>query len=163
MAHNPFVNLPLRFPVAYFDKVRSYCLTGARGDGEGRSPKDAPFPRYVDFWFLALCVGAANAVRVPDPPAGGWQDSITGSEAFASDPWRVDAVEMVAIAAKDDETVVARPSEVMDIANRYAADGIPQILDWLKAGDSDPVDSLMDHLRERLADISPDTSATTVA
>jgi hypothetical protein len=154
--YNPFVNISLRFPAAYFDDIKVYCQTGARGEANGRAdPCNSPFPRYVDFWFLALCLGASQYSRLPDPPANGWRDFITGSEGFASDPWRVDVVELIAIAVHEDEGVIGRPGEVLDAANRLAAAGVPQVLDWLTSGQSDAIDNLLDRLRDQLAGRPP--------
>lgn len=149
-AYNPFINVDLRLPSAYFDEVKGYCQTRPEG-GKKPDPTQSPFPRYVDFWFLSVCVGAFNATKLPDEPAGGWRGFITGSEGLGSDGWRVDLLELLAIAARDDAAVVGEPRQVLDIANRYAAAGVPQVLDWLKSGQSDPIDNILDRLRERFS------------
>lgn len=155
--YNPFINIDLRLPKAYFDEVKTYCQT--RPEGGKADPTQSPFPRYVDFWFLSVCVGAAQATKLPDEPAGGWQQFITGSEGLASDGWRIDLLELLAIAAKDDAAVVGEPRQVLDIANRYAAAGVPQVLDWLKSGQSDPIDNILDRLRQRFAITLEDVEA----
>lgn len=147
--YNPFINIDLRFPTAFFEDVKRYCQT--RPEGGRADPTQSPFPRYVDFWFLAVCVGAAQSTKLPDEPAGGWRGFITGSEGLGSDGWRIDLLELLAIAAKDDAAVVGEPREVLDVANRYAAAGVPQVLEWLKSGQSDPIDNVLDRLRQRFA------------
>ena len=83
-------------------------------------------------------------------PAGGWRNFITGAEGLGSDGWRIDYLELLAIAAKDDAAIVGEPRAVLDIANRYAATGVPLVLDWLESGQSDPIDNILDRLRERI-------------
>lgn len=150
-SYNPFINQDLKFPSAFSDEAKKYCQTRQGG----ADPTQTPFPRYVDFWFLAVCAGVAQATKVPDEPASGWQPFITGSEGLGSDGWRVDLLELIAIAARDDPTVVGEPKQVLDIANRYAAHGIPVVLDWLNSGQSDPVDNILDRLRERFGPPEP--------
>lgn len=157
--YNPFINIDLRLPKAYFEDVKRYCQT--RPEGGKADPTQSPFPRYVDFWFLAVCVGAAQATKLPDEPAAGWLPFITGSEGLASDAWRIDLLELLAIAAKDDAAVVGEPRQVLDIANRYAAAGVSQVLDWLKSGQSDPIDNILDRLRQRFAITIEDAEADT--
>lgn len=147
--YNPFVNTDLRFPKAYFDEVKRFCQTRPEGGRKARIA-DAPFPRYVDLWFLAVCVGAANSVRLPEDPASGWQSFITGAEGLNSDPWRVDMLELLAIAAADDTSVIGQPRQVLDVANRYASVGTPVVLDWLKSGQSTSIDNLLDRVREAM-------------
>lgn len=156
--YNPFINIDLRLPKAYFDDVKRYCQT--RPEGGKADPTQSPFPRYVDFWFLAVCVGAEQATKLPDEPVGGWQQFITGSEGLASDGWRIDLLELLAIAAKDDVAVVGEPRQVLDIANRYAAAGVPQVLEWLKSGQSDPIDNILDRLRQRFPIVIDDPNPT---
>lgn len=148
--YNPFINIDLRLPAAYFDDVKRFCQTRPEG-GPRPDPKDSPFPRYVDFWFLAVCVGALESPRLPDQPASGWRSFITGAEGLGSDPWRVEVLELLAIATKEDPAVVGEPGQVVDVANRYAAAGVPQVLDWLQAGQSESVDNLIDSLRRSFA------------
>ena len=146
-SYNPFVNIDLRFPTAYFEEMKKYCQT--RPEGGRADPTLSPFPRYVDFWFLAVCVGVSQATKIPDEPASGWRSFITGAEGLGSDGWRIDLLELIAIAARDDETVIGDHRQVLDIANRYAAQGTPQVLEWLNEGQSDPIDNILDRLRER--------------
>lgn len=153
--YNPFINVDLRLPSAYFEDVKAYCQTRPEG---GRKPDStqSPFPRYVDFWFMSVCAGVALSAKVPDEPVGGWRGFITGSEGLGADGWRVDLLELLAIAARDDAAVVGEPRQVLDIANRFASAGVPQVLEWLRSGQSDPIDNVLDRLRERFG-IEPES------
>ncbi len=158
--YNPFINIDLRLPNAFFEEVKRYCQT--RPEGGKADPTQSPFPRYVDFWFLAVCVGSAQTTKLPDEPAGGWRGFITGSEGLGSDGWRVDLLELLAIAAKDDAAIVGEPRQVLDVANRYAAAGVPQVLEWLKSGQSDPIDNVLDRLRQRFGLVPAEGGAVPV-
>src|SRR5450759_46111 len=146
-SYNPFINIDLRFPNAYFEAVKKACQT--RPEGGKADLTQSPFPRYVDFWFLDVCVGVSQSTKIPIEPASGWRGFITGAEGLGSDSWRIEQLELIAIAARDDETIVGEPSQIIDIANRFAAHGTPQILDWLNEGQSDPLDNVLDRLREK--------------
>jgi hypothetical protein len=50
---------------------------------------------------------------------------------------------------------------VVDIANRYAAAGVPLVLDMLRSGQSDPLDNVLDRLRDRMGGGRPDAQEAT--
>ena len=65
---------------------------------------------------------------------------------LSSDPWRIDALMLLAIAATRDTTVVTEPGKVVSLANEYAAAGLGDVVDMLKDGDADAIYNLSDNL-----------------
>ena len=48
-------NQGLRIPIEHLENVRRFTMTGQTERGKNRD--DIPFERYVDIWWLALCLG----------------------------------------------------------------------------------------------------------
>jgi hypothetical protein len=141
--YNPFQNLELRIPEVYREDVNRFCQT--QPDALVRtSPDDNPFPRYVDLWFLAVCLGARKGRRTPvEKP----HRFITG-EILSRDPYRIELLELLAISFTGDPWVIDKPSEVIELANELAATGLPELLAMLTSGPAKPVWNLTDALLE---------------
>jgi hypothetical protein len=146
MWSNPFQTLQLQVPQAYYEDVRRFSQTRPEG-GPKPSVDQSPFPRYVDVWFLAFCLGARKGkeVDVESP-----HDFIPGS-IFASDPYRAELIEIVIIAHTGDPFVIAEPANVMRIANRLAAAGLPDVVAMLRDGNAEPIWNLSDALERTLS------------
>lgn len=144
--YNPFQNLELRIPEAYREEVNRFCQT--QPDVLTKtSPDDSPFQRYVDLWFLAVCLGARKGKRTKiDKP----HRFITG-EILVRDPWRIELLELLAISLTDNPWIIEKPSDVVDLANELAATGLPEVLSMLTDGGGKPVWNLTD----RLLDLFP--------
>lgn len=144
---NPFQTLQLQIPQAYYEDVKRFSQT--RPEGGPKPPVDrSPFPRYVDVWFLAFCLGARKGeeAEIVNP-----HDFIPGS-IFASDPYRAELIEIVVIAHTKDPFVVADPANVMRIANRIAAAGLPDVVAMLTNGTAEPIWNLSDGLERMLSE-----------
>jgi len=139
--YNPFQNLELRIAEAYREEVNRFCQT--QPDALTKtSPDDSPFHRYVDLWFLAVCLGARKGKRTKiDKP----HRFITG-EILVNDSWRIELLEFVAISLTDDPWIIDKPREIMDLANELAATGLPDVLSMLTEGGGKPIWNLTDQL-----------------
>lgn len=140
--YNPFQNLELRIPERYRDHVNQFCQTQTEAHESGKKLVDAPFERYVDMWFSAVCIGAANQERreVEDP-----HRFITG-EILSRDPERIQILELVAMGLEEDPWIIEDPKEVIGIANELAAYGLPRLVAMLKEGSSKSIWNLTDAL-----------------
>jgi hypothetical protein len=137
--------LELRVPEAYLEDVRRFSQSQSDAM-EASTPDDNPFVRYVDLWFVAVCVGFRRGARTKlEKP----HRFITG-EILSRDPERIGMLELLAVAATDDPSIVGKPSEVMDIANEFAATGLPALLEMLSDGNDKPIWNLTDRLDELL-------------
>ncbi len=148
---NPFQGSALRIPEEYRNDIQE--LSRTRSDsGQPSEPDSSPFSRYVDVWFLALCIGANMDVRVKLDPSTS-HEFVTGV-IFASDPWRVDFLQMLAIAETDDPDVVSDPGKVISIANDLAATGLPTVLSMVREGHGKPIWNLSDAILRTLTERS---------
>ncbi len=143
--YNPFQNLELRIPEAYRTEVDRYCQSQP-GGGSRPSPDDSPFPRQVDLWFLAVCVGAIAGRPIPvEKP-----HRFINGEILSRDPFRIDLLELTAIAVKEDPWIIDKPADVMELANSLAASALPRVLEMLSTGNSKPIWNLTESLLESL-------------
>lgn len=138
--YNPFQGIDISVPVEFRDAFQRYCQTA------GRAVLDqCPFPRMVDFWFLAVCVGARLNLQPADLAKYETYKIIEGS-IFGNDPWRIHTLMMIAISNAGDVQVVSEPRRMMSLANGLAVAGLPRVIDMLKEGDADPIWNLSDAL-----------------
>ena len=141
--YNPFQTAELRIPESFRDEVSRYCQ-GPTQEGRKTGLGDAPFPRMVDMWFLALCVGAREGRR--EELSKTKMHKFMDGTVLSSDPWRIDTLMLLGIALTGDTAVVADPAKVVSLANEYAAGGLTSVLEMLKDGDADAIYNLSDGL-----------------
>lgn len=130
--YNPFANLSIHVPNAYKEDLNLYSTTFAAADGRRKDPEEAPFNRYVDFWLLAAAIGASSGHFMPVDSADR-HDFITGV-VFQRDLAAIEFLLLLAIAHTDDPFVVGSPRRVIDIAEGYAAGGIPVVKEMMQTG-----------------------------
>ena len=141
--YNPFQTADLRIPESYREEVSRYCQ-GPTQEGRKTWRGEAPFPRMVDMWFLALCLGAKQGKK--EDLTGVKMHKFMDGTVLSTDPWRIDAIMLLAISRTANTEIVAHPSRVINLANEYAAGGLPDVLDMLKDGDADAIYNLSDNL-----------------
>ena len=141
--YNPFQTSDLRIPESFRDEVSSYCQ-GPTQEGRKTGLGEAPFPRMVDMWFLALCLGAREHKR--EDLTGVKMHKFMDGTVLSSDPWRIDALMLLAISLSSETAIVAEPAKIINLANEYAAGGLPDVIDMLKDGDADAIYNLSDNL-----------------
>ncbi len=129
---NPFAPLSIHIPGAYREDLNLYSTTFATTGGRRKSIEEAPFTRYIDFWLLAAAVGASQRQFMPFDAADRY-DFITGV-VFQRDLAAIEFLLLIAIAHTGDPFVVADPRKVLNIAEGYAAGGIPLVKDMMEAG-----------------------------
>ena len=144
---NPFQTAELRIPESFRDDVSRYCQ-GPTQDGRKTSLGEAPFPRMVDMWFMALCLGAKEGNRTD--LSGVKMHKFMDGTVLSSDPWRIDALMLMAISLTNDTSIVADPLKIISLANEYAAGGLPRVLEMIKDGDAEAIYNLSDNLESIL-------------
>jgi hypothetical protein len=140
---NPFQNLELEIPEAYRRDVEQFCQTQP-GGGAKPSPDDSPFERYIDMWFLAICIGARRGKPVEVKKS---HKFMTG-EILSRDPYRIELLELLAISHTKDPWILEKPPRIIDLANQLAAAGLPEVIDMLQDGNAKPIWNLTDHIVE---------------
>lgn len=141
---NPFANLAVHVPKAYHEDVSHYSATFG-----SKNPEDAPFKRYVDFWLLAAAVGASEGQFMTVDSAER-HEFITGV-VFQRDLATIEFLFLLAIAHSGDPFVVRDPRKVLDIAEGYAAAGIPLVKEMIETGHLPALQNLTRSLVKSLA------------
>ena len=135
---NPFQAIDINVPVEFHEAFTRYCQRSADPVID-----QSPFPRMVDLWFLAVCVGARLGLEPTDIAKYDTKKIIDGS-IFGSDPWRVHMLMLVAIGMTGDLHIVSEPRKMMALANGLAVAGLPKVIEMLKEGDAEPIWNLSD-------------------
>ncbi len=149
--YNPFANLDLHIPVAYWEDVKQYTTTqGGAGD---TSEQSSPFLRYVDLWAAAIAIGAEEGAYVS--VSGAEQHRFHTGQVLQGDLVRIEFLQLVAIAHSKDPFVVTQPSKVIEIADAYAAGGLPILIEWLGGGVQTPMVSVTKKMIHYLAEKTP--------
>lgn len=146
--YNPFGNLDLHIPNAYRDDVRRYTTTQG-GDGD-TSEASTPFVRQVDLWAAAVAVGAEEKAFVTVSSAD--QHRFIQGFVLQGDLVRIEFLQLIAIAHTEDPYVVTDSRKVIQIADAYAAGGLPILIDWLDGGVQTPMVSVTKNVIRFLAE-----------
>ena len=144
--HNPFSNIGLIVPKVQLDFYVQYCQTQAVGR---KNVDRSPFRRKVDLWFAGLSLAARKQL---EPAKLKKQDTspFNTGVVFDQDPWRIQALMLIAIAVDGNVEIVSDPRRMMDIANGLAAAGVDLIVEMLREGGQTPIWNLSDALAELL-------------
>jgi hypothetical protein len=150
--YNPFANLDLHIPVAYREDVKRYTTTQG-GDGD-TSVESTPFRRYVDLWAAAVAIGAQEGAYVSIDEKDARHRFIQGS-VLQGDLARIEFLQLLAIGHSGDPYVVKDSRKVIEIADSYAAGGMPILIEWLEDGIQTPIVSLTKNLIRFLKEAAP--------
>ncbi len=135
---NPFQAIDINVPIEFHESFTRYCQRSADPIID-----QSPFPRMVDFWFLAVCVAARLGLEPCDMTKQETRKIIDGS-IFGSDPWRVHTLMLIAIGQTGNVEIVSDPRKMMALANGLAVAGLPNVIEMLKDGNAEPIWNLSD-------------------
>lgn len=138
--YNPFGPVALRLPAAYVSKEDNpvdRLVRTARTEAGGTTRLRSPLARKVDVWMLAIQVAIGRNRPIPRSSRG--LERFVDGVVLQNDPERISLLEVLAISevaksAPDGDTgaeihrVLRTPSAIIDIANRYAAAGIDEVV-----------------------------------
>jgi hypothetical protein len=150
---NPYVNLELKIPNQYSEDFKKYTSRFKSEDGSVKDIDRSPFDRYVDFWWVAIGVGVCEG-RISN--TGDSEKFVTGV-VLTQDPWRITHLELLAIAYTGSPDVIGRPGEVIEIANGYAATGVPILVEILLKK-SEPIWDVSNYLRKVMVLQQPESA-----
>lgn len=146
---NPYANLELKVPAQFVEDMEKYTSRFRPEDGSVRDIDRTPFERYVDLWWAAIGVGVSEGrVSSVDDAV----KFVTGV-VLNSDPWRITHLELLAVAHEGSTDVIGNPGKVVEIANGYAATGMPILVEILLRK-SEPIWDISNHFK-KLAQSSP--------
>jgi len=140
---NPYANLELKIPARFSEDFKRYTSRFKTEEGTIKDIDRSPFDRYVDFWWVAIGVGVAEG-RISKPDNS--EKFVTGV-VLSQDPWRITHLELLAIAHTGSTDVLSKPGEVIEIANGYAATGVPILVEILLKK-SEPIWDVSNHLKK---------------
>ena len=118
-------NQGLRIPLAHYEDVKRLTMT--RQSERGKNRDDIPFERYVDMWWLAMCIGIQERRRTT-VRAGGWHQFVRAGEVLPSNPERLFQLQLMAVGETGNTDILTKPSEIITMANEYAATGLPLLI-----------------------------------
>lgn len=144
---NPFINAEVNAPVRFQEYFRRYSQT--TGGSTVAEFDRKPFPRMVDFWFLAISVAAKLGLKPLKLDGLDTYKAIDGA-AIVSPEWRVHALKLIAIGETGDPEVVKDPRKMMEIANGLAFAGMPHLIEILEDSPDDEMFGLSDALVKML-------------
>ena len=121
-------NQNLRFPEEYYERVTRYTMT-KQSEAE-RNRDNIPFERYVDIWWAALCIGVQEGRRT-QVDAKKWHTFVRAGEVLPSNPWRLFQLQLMAVGVTDSTDILSSPGEIINMANEFAATGLPILLEEL--------------------------------
>ncbi len=141
---NPYATQDLYVPREWHDSYQRYAI---QARAEVRDFDATPFPRMIDMWWAALCIGVREGQR---SPLGDKPTKFADGAILSSDPWRVPHLGLIA-AAEEGVGVLERPSEVIKIACEYAATGSGWLV-GVMAGHARPMKPLSAAIRSLLTE-----------
>lgn len=121
---------PLRIPSDLRDRVHRYVR---QHQGGALIAEQAPFRRQLDLWAAGLAAACANGLQPRGGSSANWGTKFVDTRAVQITEELAQL--LVAIAADDlgiNDPRLSDPLEVIEIANKYAAVGIPVVLGWLE-------------------------------
>lgn len=146
---NPFANQAIHVPNAYHQDLRNYSSTFSAEEDRSASHEEIPFDRYIDFWLLAAALGASENHYMPIEPRD--KKRFIDGSVLQRDLPAIEFLLLLAISHEKDPFVVDEPRKVLNIAEGYAATGIPLIIDMMATGHLTPQQNLTRCLIKRLS------------
>ena len=140
-------NQYLRLPMKDFENVRRFTMTG-QSENNKQNRDNIPFDRYVDIWWLAMCIGILEGKR-KKLDKNQWHQFIRAGEVLPSNPWRVFQLKLLAVGITEDTDILFKPGQLISMANEYAATGFPVIIEEM-IGQSIPIWAISDFLLTRI-------------
>lgn len=142
-----FAGVEVNAPVEFREFFQRYSQSTGASNVADLDRK--PFPRMVDFWFLAICVAVKLKLKPVDLDKRETYKAIEGA-AIVSPEWRTHALRLIAISETGDSEVVQDPRRIMRIANGLAFAGMPRLIEILEQSPDDEMFGLSDELVKML-------------
>ena len=131
---NPYVSHDLLIDKKLHEIIAPHVSHGKR-----------PFRRWIDAWWLGLCIGHHQVQRLPLPERSQCTKFNDGG-ILSSDPWRITHLELLVLAEEGEDALV-KPARVIRLASEYANSGLKWIADEL-LGEANGTLRLMNKLGE---------------
>lgn len=121
---------PLRFPGTCKERVQRYVR---QHQGGNLIAEQAPFRRQLDLWAISVAVASASGLDPKPGSSASWGEKFVDTRSVQLGR---ELAELLVVIAADhfgiEDERLSDPSEVMELANRYAAVGVLEVLKWLE-------------------------------
>jgi hypothetical protein len=142
--NNPFAGKKLKVPTDFKADVQKYVTKQEESSLVGAKLSQSPFPRVVDFWFIALCLGARKYTgRKKQAPS---MSEFMDASILNSEPWRITLISLLAIGLTENPDIVREPGDIINLMNELAAAGTAELLSILGSKKNQPIWNLSDGL-----------------
>ena len=116
----------LRLPEQSKDDVERYVLQHQKG---GVSPERAPFRRQLDFWAFSIATALAEGSPALREPSSTWGRKFADTRSVQMPDGLCDLLAVLAISQLGpDHDGVDDPAEIIELGNRLAGAGCPEVL-----------------------------------
>ena len=143
-------NQDLKISEEHLENVRRFTMT--RQTEKKTNRDNIPFLRFIDIWWIAMCVGIQEGYRTQIDPKQ-WHTFARAGEVLPSNPWRIFQLQLLAVGATGNTDILSKPGDLITMANEYAATGLPILIDRV-LGSEIPIWAITDLLKERVNDRS---------
>ena len=108
------------------DAINRYV---AKHSGEPENVERRPFPRQVDFWVFSIATALALELAPREGPPSRWGKTFIYTSQGIMDDDLCALLAVIAVAKLGhDHPEVAEPGRIVDLANRLAGAGCPEVL-----------------------------------
>ncbi len=142
-------NQDLKVPKKYLESVQQFTMTKQQIGNREKNRDNIPFMRYVDIWWLALCIGVQDGKKSV-LASNKWHIFARAGEVLPSTPWRISHLQLIAIGESDDTNILTKPGAVITMANEYAATGLPLLIDNLSTLGGTPIWVITQFIENRI-------------
>jgi len=140
-------NQDLRIQSKHLDDVRRFTMT--RQSEAKRNKDKIPFERFVDIWWLSMCIGVQEGRREKLSPSE-WHTFARAGEVLPSNAWRIFHLQLLAVGVTGSTDILSKPREIISMANEFAATGLPILLNEITTGSEVPIWAATNFVSDRL-------------
>ena len=123
----------LRLPDQSKDDIERYVVQHQKGNV---SQEQAPFRRQLDFWAFAIASAIARGVTPLEKPSTSWGRKFADTRSVQMPDGLCEMLAVIALATLgQDHEDIDDPSQIIELGNRFAGAGCPELLKQLSNPD----------------------------
>ncbi len=123
----------LRLPADVKEDVERFVLQHSKG---GSKPERTPFRRQLDFWAFSIATALAKKKKPLGGPSSRWGRKFADTRAVQLPEDLCNLLAVLALAELGAEHEgIDDPAEIVELGNRFAGAGAPEVLRSLKSPD----------------------------
>ena len=123
----------LRLPDQSKDDIERYVLQHQKGNV---SPERAPFRRQLDFWAFAIASSIARGIPPLEEPSTNWGRKFADTRSVQMPDGLCEMLAVITLTTLGpDHEGIDDPSQIIELGNRFAGAGCPELLKQLSNPD----------------------------